>query len=112
MARESAKKSLALFWLDFVGFLFTVCSNLLGASSNLSKFGKFGLNLRKPSAPQNLLSNFKFSSNLACKRVKFIVPNLPKMQATGKGAQAKFAFSFKRSTAVDDEGVARDPASF
>ena len=66
--------------------------NLIEVSSNLSKFDKFGLNLIKPSAPQNLLLNFKFSSNLARKRVKFIVPNLPKMRATGKGAQAKFAF--------------------
>ena len=58
---------------------------------NLSKFDKFGLGLIKPSTPQNLLLNFKFS-NLACKRVKFIVPNLPKIRANGKGVQAKFAF--------------------
>ena len=89
--RESAKKSLALFWLDFARFLFALWLNLLGALSNLSKFDKFGLNLRKPSAPQNLFVNFKFS-NLACKRVKFILPNLPEMRATDKGAQAKFAF--------------------
>ena len=101
--RESAKKSLALFWLDFARFLFALWLNLLGASLNLGDFGfkfngkkhfdsfKFRSNLKESSASQNLFVNFKFS-NLACKRIKFVLPNLPEMRATDKEAQAKFTF--------------------